>query len=128
VQTHSTVSVCNCGKEIYTQKKYCSRECFYKFRKRPSELNYNIVAVNKGWFKFRGGFITPKGYRRIWVKGKLVYEHKYILENKIGRKLTSEEVTHHINGDKLDNRPDNLTIMPKREHDIFHWQMTRRLA
>lgn len=33
------------------RKKYCSNECKYQFRERPSGLTYNIVAENTGWFQ-----------------------------------------------------------------------------
>ena len=50
---------CPCGDEFASTKeriacgrgKYCCRECFYSYRKRPSGLQYNIVKKNKGWFK-----------------------------------------------------------------------------
>lgn len=48
--------ICPCGKEIpispseVGRAKYCSKKCFYIYRKRPSGLSYKIVAKNKGWF------------------------------------------------------------------------------
>ena len=56
------------------------------------------------------GNITEKGYRRIGVNGKLVYEHKIIMEEILGRSLLSGENVHHKNGDRLDNRPENLEL------------------
>lgn len=42
--------------------------------------------------------------------------HRYLMEKSLGRKLTPNEVVHHINGNKHDNRLDNLMIMDKAEH------------
>lgn len=36
-------------------------------------------------------------------------------------KYFSEEVVHHINGKKGDNRPENLIVMTKLEHLKLHW-------
>lgn len=55
-------------------------------------------------------------YRKIKVNGKTVNLHRYLMEQKLRRSLFPNEVVHHINGDKFDNRPENLQVMETSEH------------
>lgn len=43
-----------------------------------------------------------------------------IMEKHLGRKLTNDEVIHHIDGNGLNNNLDNLMVMTKAEHQILH--------
>ena len=46
--------------------------------------------------------------------------HRVIVEREIGRYLTEDEVVHHINHVRDDNRPENLMLMNKKEHMSMH--------
>jgi hypothetical protein len=66
------------------------------------------------------------GYYRVFADGKWVYEHRYVMEKKLGRPLVQREVVHHKDGDRQNNSPDNLQLFCKPDHDRYETYRRRQ--
>ena len=139
-----------CGKEYHlkpyrikrAQHLYCSIECRAEAQKQlmRGSGNHQFGLRGDKNSTWKGGtMISNYGYRYVQQIGhpfarkrmQYVFEHrlvaeKYLLtdENSVEidgkRYLSPEYVVHHKNGNRLDNRVENLEVMTKQEHQSLH--------
>lgn len=61
------------------------------------------------------------GTRMSGKRARRSYVHRNVVAQRLGRRLDSREVVHHINGNRRDNRPDNLiALSSQRAHMLLH--------
>jgi len=48
------------------------------------------------------------------------FVHRRVAEKKLSREIASDEQVHHINSNKTDNRPNNLSVLNTDIHQYIH--------
>ena len=97
--------------------RFCSRACYTMGAptRRAGHMHNGRPAV-----------LDSSGYVRVYepshpaaYKNGQVLEHRLVMENFLGRRLHTDEHVHHVNGDKTDNRLENLLVMGHSEHSAL---------
>lgn len=111
----------------------CSPACSRLFkqhnmRQLNAELNPTrmTVEVRTKLREKHVGKGEGKAYRKTFGK----HTHRVVAAEKAGRELLPGEVVHHIDGNKLNNHPDNLEILPSQSvhaslHAYEYWENKR---
>jgi len=113
--------------------KYCSEKCYHESRigiKSSKSHRDKISKANSGckhWRWINGRTKKTDGYILVYAPDhpnsthNRILEHRFIVEQQIGRYLTPKENVHHINGIRDDNRLENLmAFVRKSAHHRFH--------
>ena len=104
----------NCGKTFVRKKKtlgrFCSTACHYEHEcpvgsVRDGGNGYKIIKVPAG---------TPNA-KKFGDRSGWMWEHRYVMQQKLGRPLEKHENVHHINGVRDDNRPENLELWERSQ-------------
>jgi hypothetical protein len=117
--TRKQIKCSYCEKEIIRPQchirdiNYCSKECQGKY------ISKNKIGKNS--IRWKGGISNSSGYISIRTnKGGYKQQHRTVMENFIGRKLSSNELIHHIDQNKKNNSIENLMIVTRSEHAAIH--------
>jgi hypothetical protein len=138
-----------CGSQFKSRRnidlKSCSPQCAGVMRIGRKQSEEWISNRLQSWLKngnrekqaARSGPAHPMfagmrivaGYIWLWTDGRgYVQEHRLVAELMLGRPLTNDEVVHHKNEIRSDNRPSNLAVMTRAEHMQEHSAEIRAAA
>ena len=109
------IEILNCRKQL---KKYVKGHNVVNFVKHgadhPSWKGGKLLDKN-GYFLIH----DPK-HPRSKKRNSYVLEHILIMESYLGRRLKDNEIVHHKNQIKTDNRIENLQLMTDSQHKSLH--------
>jgi formylmethanofuran dehydrogenase subunit E len=108
-----------CGEVFFrhngnVKAKYCSRVC--ACRDRNTKEHQAIAGKSGGAVKIKLRGTGKIGY----IKELGRHQHRVVMEKEIGRKLKSNEVVHHKDGNKHNNNIDNLELTNQSNHAREH--------
>ena len=66
--------------------------------------------------------IAPEGYPGKLYRDRYAYEHRVVWWKTTGTLPKEDEVIHHLNENKRDNRFENLTVLSREAHSKIHGQ------
>lgn len=90
-------------------RNFCTKECQYEYRRDQGKK-----FVNSSGYVVVGVHGEYPGARRNGKSGQIA-EHRKVMQDILGRALLPEENVHHINGVRIDNRPENLELWTRSQ-------------
>ena len=115
---------CACGGLKERMARQCRRCASRRAGPRNPNWKGGRVVASNGYVLLR-----MPGHHLADVRG-YVYEHRLVAEQILGRRLKPGEISHHKNGFKADNRPENIEVVESQHHHrVAHRTVgfTRRL-
>lgn len=111
----------NCGKDfyrtrrkgsgtIYREQKLCSKQCKREWTSKLHRERNGLPEVTR---RLRRGYVLLRIPARDGKPAFEVLEHRYNMEQKIGRPLRDNETVHHKFGNRQDNDPERLELWVK---------------
>jgi len=126
-ETRLKISLSNTGKHPTEETLIKLRESHLGHHpSEESKLKQSEALKGSKCYLWRGGVTGSCGYILVTKDNGYIMEHRFVMEEYLGRKLTEHEVVHHINFNKKDNRMENLMLFATHsKHMKFHNNISR---
>lgn len=103
--------------------KFCSLKCYGRFL---SKTNIGSKVYNWKGRYISNGYVYIKVLNHPNSVRNRITEHRLVMEQKLNRHLRPFEIVHHINGNTIDNRIENLLLCKDTaQHQKNHTQIKR---
>jgi hypothetical protein len=103
----------HCGQWFYFKRYGEGHKWHYNRKQRLCSVECAKLFQTKGWGTDKHGYQvqyrSDGNGKRVWAM-----QHRKIMEEYLGRPLRREETVHHVNGDRSDNRIENLELWSSR--------------
>ena len=108
------MNICpECGKSFTPPSWRPNQECCSA---KCRNTHTSKKTADKRSESLRGRGNNKTKYRKLHGQ----HEHRLVMEQKLGRKLFHGEIVHHIDGNSLNNNPENLIVLTQSEHATSH--------
>lgn len=118
-----------CGAPFLARRaknRFCGHSCAFKATRPLPWREYNAVVARQSIAE-RADRRRGTGAGKSYVKLNGRHEHRLVMEEQLGRPLSSDEIVHHVDENKRHNDPSNLQLTDRPAHGRLHNSGKKRI-